>query len=434
MNRFGKKHTGIGNGEVAKLSSLNFRSTSRKTNFYSNRPSNSRPRSSLRVPEAHARPIPEAQRPGYKSIHAFTSDSAAVLRLRILRPYEDSNPKQPSSSSSTASSISDSSRGRSGLLNLGNTCFMNSILQCLLHTPALHDFFTDKAQVKRDLNVNNKLRGRLTAAFYALVNGYKQSTVFAPHEVKHLMGKIAPQFIGYGQHDAAEFLRSLLDGLHNELNRVRVKPNYKALGGKLERGVHTVANEWWEYSVARDHSLVTDTFQGQLMSIITCYHCKEKTPSCDPFLDLSVPIAPTLRECLSTFTRETLISEYRCENCETTGKCSQEVTFYRLPKVLVIQLKRFAVTAHRREKLTTEVTVPENLDLTSHARWAPQPVAGNYRLYAVSHHKGSLSFGHYVADCMDSGQWFRFDDSQVSGVSLPLRSSSAYVLFYARTA
>ena len=57
---------------------------------------------------------------------------------------------------------------------------------------------------------------------------------------------------------------------------------------------------------------------------------------------------------------------------------------------------------------------------------------GHYQLYAVSHHIGSLSFGHVVADCLDSAEWFSFDDSRASKAQLRASSATAYVLFYRR--
>ena len=83
------------------------------------------------------------------------------------------------------------------------------------------------------------------------------------------MSKVAPQFSGYGQQDAQEFLRFLLDGMHEELNRVTKKPPYKEMDfDKLTESQQS--DNWWKYNLDRDDSIITDLFTGQLMNKIEC--------------------------------------------------------------------------------------------------------------------------------------------------------------------
>ena len=137
-----------------------------------------------------------------------------------------------------------------------------------------------------------------------------------------------------------------------------------------------------------------------------------------------------LAECFKLYTAESEVPSYRCEHCRKTGHCKQHVSLYRCPQVLVLQLKRFAVTGNKREKLITDVSIPEWLRVGAYAHHLE--FKGQYQLYAVSHHIGSLSFGRVVADCLDSAEWFSFDDSRASKAQLRASSATAYVLFYRR--
>lgn len=139
-------------------------------------------------------------------------------------------PKQRSYQSSNyyySSSGGPVDPGTTGLMNLGNTCFMNSSLQCLSHTDPLVDYFLED-KYKTDVNTVNPLgmRGEVAEEYADLVKKLWSGNCgsMAPRELKHKIERFAPQFAGYQQHDSQELLAFLLDGLHEDLNRVRVKP------------------------------------------------------------------------------------------------------------------------------------------------------------------------------------------------------------------
>jgi hypothetical protein len=121
-------------------------------------------------------------------------------------------------------------KGETGLQNLGNTCFMNSALQCLSNCPPLRQFFLSK-EFKADLNRSNPLgcKGRLAEVYAELVaEMWKGVSFVSPREFKSVISEFAPQFSGYQQHDSQELLCFVLDGLHEDLNRVKKKPYVEA--------------------------------------------------------------------------------------------------------------------------------------------------------------------------------------------------------------
>ncbi|XP_018434167.1 putative ubiquitin carboxyl-terminal hydrolase 11 [Raphanus sativus] len=186
-------------------------------------------------------------------------------------------------------------RGLVGLQNLGNTCFMNSTLQCLAHTPPIVDYFLK--DYSADINEDNPLgmRGELAIEFGELLRKLWSSGQYtvAPRSFKTKLGRFAPQFSGYNQHDSQEMLSFLLDGLHEDLNKVKQKPYIESKDSD-GRPDDEVAEEMWKYHKARNDSVIVDVCQGQYKSTLVCPECGKISITFDPFMYLTLPL-PTSR-------------------------------------------------------------------------------------------------------------------------------------------
>ncbi|OIV92275.1 hypothetical protein TanjilG_00293 [Lupinus angustifolius] len=186
------------------------------------------------------------------------------------------------------------SLGLTGLQNLGNTCFMNSAIQCLAHTPKLVDFFL--GDYRKEINFENPLgmNGELALAFGDLLRRLwvPGARPVSPATFKMKLSNFAPQFSGYSQHDSQELLAFLLDGLHEDLNRVKRKPYHEVKDGD-GRPDDEVAEEYWRNHLARNDSIVVDLCQGQFRSTLVCPMCKKVSITFDPFMYLSLPLPST---------------------------------------------------------------------------------------------------------------------------------------------
>ncbi|GLJ47751.1 hypothetical protein SUGI_1008530 [Cryptomeria japonica] len=190
-----------------------------------------------------------------------------------------------------SSSARGGSAGLTGLQNLGNTCFMNSAIQCLVHTPELVRYFRE--DYSQEINWQNPLGmvGELALAFGELLRKLwaPGRTPVAPRPFKGKLARFAPQFSGYNQHDSQELLAFLLDGLHEDLNRVKHKPYIKSRDAD-GRPDEEVADEYWANHIARNDSIIVDVCQGQYKSTLVCPVCNKISVTFDPFMYLSLPL------------------------------------------------------------------------------------------------------------------------------------------------
>ncbi|XP_078738614.1 ubiquitin carboxyl-terminal hydrolase 2-like [Lampetra fluviatilis] len=370
--------------------------------------------------------------------------------------------------------------GLTGLENLGNTCFVNSIVQCLSHTRALRDYCV-RGDYEPETNPHSPTKGALAHAFALLLRElWSGGSVARPSSLLTQVQRHAPRFGGGSQHDAQEFLLFLLDGLHHDVNRSspRAHPLIHDLDHLSDK---EKSMKQWKSYLERDNSKIVDLFVGQLKSTLTCLHCGLHSTTFDAFWSLPLPVAkrplsdPSLQECVRLFaTEETLDGDERphCPRCRRKRRSGKRLSLQRLPRLLVLFLKRFSEPAPHHppppsslllptapqpaplvplagragdggrggragdggsaSKLTAPVNYPlRGLDLTAYT--ADGNACALYDLYAVSLHSGSMQCGHYVSLCRhaQSGSWYLYNDTSVTEVpESRVVSSDAYILFY----
>ncbi|KAM9479292.1 ubiquitin carboxyl-terminal hydrolase 46-like isoform 1-T1 [Salvelinus alpinus] len=344
-----------------------------------------------------------------------------------------------------------------GLVNFGNTCYCNSVLQALYFCrPFRENVLAYKAQQKKKEN----LLTCLADLFHSITTQKKKVGVIPPKKFISRLRKENDLFDNYMQQDAHEFLNYLLNTVadilleEKKLNTVAdillEEKKQEKQNGRLKNNGTAITTETELENKTTEPTWVHDIFKGTLTNETRCLNCETVSSKDEDFLDLSVDVEQntSITHCLRDFSNtETLCSEYKyyCEACCSKQEAQKRMRVKKLPMILALHLKRFKYMEqlHRYTKLSYRVVFPLELRLFNTSGDSVN-LDRMYDLVAVVVHCGSgPNRGHYITIVKSHGFWLLFDDDIVEKIDaqaieefygltsdISKNSESGYILFY----
>ncbi|OWM88542.1 hypothetical protein CDL15_Pgr002309 [Punica granatum] len=299
-----------------------------------------------------------------------------------------------------------------GLRNLGNSCYLNSVLQCLTYTPplanfclrSLHSSFCDSstdAERKRDCPFCI-LEKRIARSLKA------DLAQDAPAKILSCLRLFAEHFRSGRQEDAHEFLRYVIDACHNTCLRLKKLRHKGSSDAPIGIGGNTIVKE---------------IFGGSLQSQVKCLSCGAESNKVDEIMDISLDVlySSSLKEALHKFFQPEVLdgnNKYKCENCKKLVVARKQMSVFQAPNVLVIQLKRFeGIYGGKIDKV---ISFDDVLVLSSFMCKASQDPSPEYNLFGTIVHAGCTpDSGHYYAYIKDAmGRWYCCNDAYISLATL----------------
>lgn len=280
-----------------------------------------------------------------------------------------------------------------GLINIGNTCFLNSTLQCLFHIDELNIFLDQHTPTQLLLKEFNDLR-ILMKEGHSIIT--PKRFVYVVHHV--CKEKKMDLFTQFNQYDLTEFLRFMMNEFHEDIKhtiQVQLPPNVTEIDKKCFEMIQNV------YS--KDYSFIIDHFYGISVSIIETNKIQSIVP--EPFFILDLPILPTsqtIYDCFNTYMQTETI-ELHEDVSNTYIPATKKMQMWKMPKLLFIVFKRFTNSNHKNNQM---IDVPFTITLCDNV----------YILSCVCNHYGNVNGGHYSSIVCKKNTWVELDDSSITTI------------------
>lgn len=328
-----------------------------------------------------------------------------------------------------------------GFVNLTNTCYMNSVVQCFIRIPQISSFYFGN-KYSQFINLNNSLssHGQISNEFHNILidiasQQYSKQSPYTLAKFRSAFVNQYNQFNSHDQQDAQEFLICLIDGLHEDINQAF--KNNKDRKRILE--TFSPNESPWEVCKKINKSQIYNLFLGMTETKLTCQICSHIEKVQEPFVVLSLPLPPSgtnyaqLEDCLKRYCQKEILTKgekIECTKCKKKTNANRVLKIERCGEILIIALKRFENSGNSTfKKNDINIIYPVILDMNQFS----SVNIGKFKLIGCVYHYGSLEGGHYTAASLDQlrGKWYSFDDSSVGSIlERNVHSRNAYILFY----
>jgi ubiquitin C-terminal hydrolase len=334
-------------------------------------------------------------------------------------------------------------------------------------------------------DVNEMVNSSITYSIHQLFRQmWLENEIITPKSFKKAISNVQNSiFRGYSQHDSQEVLSFILDKIHEECKTMNVTIDYDRipknivnlinLKNKISKKIKKATSDekikeyanryntyikehyndliiyksimqWSKYIELNGCSIITDLFCGQYITNILCKQCNNPSPTFETFMGvISIPIpdqGETLDDCLMEFIKDEILEgseKYSCDKCKTKTDAIKNIKLFKLPPILIIQLKRYKTNGFRQMRNNSIINFPiKDLSFDKYMSSFIKDES-KYNLFAVTLQLGSLNGGHYIAYCLNpiNNKWYLHDDSRTTYISdedlkQEIYTSKSYILYY----
>lgn len=312
-----------------------------------------------------------------------------------------------------------------GLKNLGNTCYINAVIQCLNYTIEMSKYLIEDKHLKKRIKKEED-DCIILNSYVDLIKGLgKLDKTISPITFVKKFKEINKYNID--QQDSHDALITLINDIHKGLSR-EVK--------MIINGKNDISKLSWKKFFEKDYSEMINFFYGQLYSKIEC-ECKYISENYEPYCSISCEIpnlnrSILINDCLDSFFYNEKINYYNCSKCKKKSSIEKQLSIKKLPNHLIIHLKRFVIINNEYIKNNRKVAFSIYLNMYKYVDKIIKKKDAIYYLYGIINHRGILSYGHYYSYCYTPNKkWYMFNDDNVNEIGKSeLCNNDAYILFY----
>lgn len=342
-----------------------------------------------------------------------------------------------------------------GILNLGNTCYINVNIQMILNCTNLNELLVEKDEIDTK---------ELLYSYICILKRLKEIRKQEYLEIKEETDKIyvrklkLSSFIekfrnifsqvAFNQQDCLEGLTFILTNFHETLCKKNNLDDPKIIldGIRYNKEIKNICLETFKHDIKKDYSLFFNLFYSYYLSQITCEKCNHNVNRLEQYKEISLTLSKNnqennLEKLLDIYFTGEKLEGYKCDNCKETN-CNKKVTLLNTPEYLLIQLKRFDFDpkTFNMIKILKEVNYPLFIDMDKYC--LQNNINKNieskniYVLSTIINHLGnSLQSGHYTSFHKSDNQWFYADDTEIDKVDEDFlftsrNKKSSYILIY----